>query len=170
MLMLAFPAQLLMAAPQPYQDLEEDQLTQVVVQKFPKQEKYARLVVRYALWHERQNPGLKWPKAKDILAVVSVESGFNPEAVHPIGPSVGLMQINAGAHKVSVSELKQIGPNMKRGYELLVYLRAKTRSDAEALIAYNAGLGGMKSICKNSKKCVTTYVLKVSRAKQNFKG
>lgn len=160
---LSFPAWITMT--EPAIDVEEDNLTWIVVNHFKQREAHARLIVRHALWLERDNPDVEWPKATDVLAVIAVESAFTTDAIHPIGPSVGLMQINAGAHRVSVSELKQIGPNIKRGYDLLTYLRAKTSSDSKALIAYNAGLGKLKKICGDKKICVTGYVQKVLKTK-----
>ena len=67
----------------------------------------------------------------DILSIIRIESGFNPNALNR--NSIGLMQVNDGSW-----ELVQ---NMTQGAALLRQYFIMTHSKAGAIEAYNVGIG-----------------------------
>ena len=75
-----------------------------------------------------------FPKREDILAVIQVESRFDPKAHNR--KSQGLMQVNNGGFEVE--------GNIKKGSALLHSCYKETGSEKGALLCYNVGLGGYK--------------------------
>lgn len=120
---------------------------------------FAKSTVDLAYKHSQPS----FPTPIDILAVVAVESSFNKDAGHRIGPSIGLMQINRSAHKDNASFDPE--KNIAFGAKLLADYRKNTRSTSQALVAYNAGPGNVKRVCKGQKQCSSPYVKKVMLAK-----
>lgn len=79
-----------------------------------------------------------------VTALVEAESGWNPNAVGDSGHSVGLGQLHdqgAGAG-MSVEDRKNPDINLRRTCEYLRAMVDNTPSIADALSAYNQGLGG----------------------------
>ncbi|MCL2062252.1 MAG: lytic transglycosylase domain-containing protein [Firmicutes bacterium] len=88
-----------------------------------------------------------------VHAVIFAESGYNPNAVSPKG-AVGLMQLMPQtarfcALKINVAfhEEKLTDPhyNLQLGVFYLSYLLEKFNSEADAIAAYNAGEGNVRS-------------------------
>lgn len=79
-----------------------------------------------------------------VLAVVSVESGFRPEAVSPKGAQ-GLMQLMPGtSRELGVADPFDPGQNLDGGVRHLGALLAVYDGDlTRALAAYNAGQGAV---------------------------
>lgn len=78
-----------------------------------------------------------------ILAIMSNESKFNYKAVSPTGP-LGLMQVAFGWHKDKVdtpAELFDPKKNIFVGTQIVAEYGAKTNTEAEMLIRYNAQPG-----------------------------
>jgi soluble lytic murein transglycosylase-like protein len=78
-----------------------------------------------------------------ILAMIDVESRFDPFAVSPVG-AVGLMQVMPfWPRQLGVqNQLVRIGPNIRMGCEILrFYLRAEHLDWRRALARYNGSLG-----------------------------
>ncbi len=75
-----------------------------------------------------------------IMAMIQVESGFNPRAVSSKG-AMGLMQLMpATARELGVSDPFDIEDNIMGGVKYLRYLSEKYKGNLElALAAYNAG-------------------------------
>ena len=78
--------------------------------------------------------GLLFPTARDVMAVMWVESRFNPKAVN--GKSKGLMQVNGGSFVPWV--------NINQGVNMLQDLHSVLGNPKAAFLAYNSGLGGYK--------------------------
>jgi soluble lytic murein transglycosylase-like protein len=80
-----------------------------------------------------------------VLAVASVESGFEPNAVSPKG-ALGLMQLMpATASSLGVTDAFDPETNLEGGSRYLAELIALYRGDlTKVLAAYNAGPGAVK--------------------------
>lgn len=93
----------------------------------------------------------------EILAIISVESEFNPKALSADGTSIGLMQINAPAHKVSKQSVASIKDNLKFGISLLSEYKKLAKSQKESWRMYNTGPG----MAQKCKLCGREYAQKV---------
>jgi membrane-bound lytic murein transglycosylase MltF len=83
-----------------------------------------------------------FPSRNDILAIIAVESNFNPKAYHK--GSVGLMQIEKRSHRklISGKYLYDIDANIKAGSVILhQYFITLGNDKKAAILAYNAGIG-----------------------------
>ena len=78
-----------------------------------------------------------------VLALIEVESRFDPWAVSPAG-AVGLMQVMPfWPSQLGVqNQLVRVAPNIRMGCEILrYYLRAEHRNWSRALARYNGSVG-----------------------------
>lgn len=146
-------------------DREVEQLSSHISQTWKLDYSIARKYVDLAVKHEKSTG---FPSRYDILAVTQVESGFRANAKDSKSPSVGLMQVNAKAHKMPKQTLLDPEKNIEKGAEILHEYRKKAKSDRDAFIMYNAGPGGYASICAGKKSCTTPYSAKVQKAKAEF--
>lgn len=82
-----------------------------------------------------------FPTMADVLAIVAVESSFNPRARHK--GSMGLMQINLPAHKNKLKgkDVFNVQTNIAYGISILRDYYLATGSRDAAVLAYNAGIG-----------------------------
>lgn len=81
------------------------------------------------------------------LAVIEVESSYNPDAVSSDGKSIGAMQIHEVNHKtlkkaLGEDELSSLRANTRAGCFLLGAYLEKYGNESMALMAYNLGEGG----------------------------
>lgn len=87
----------------------------------------------------------RFPRTEDVLAVVAVESGFNPKAEN--AGAYGLMQIQYNHHKERVdSKTDLFDPlqNMRAGVKILnEYFHGVNQDPDSAVLAYQAGIGGL---------------------------
>lgn len=143
--------------PVPVVSRAERSLKEFIVDKFKRSEAEAFEIVKAAYRYGRST----FPTPLDVLAVIGVESSFDPKAVHPIGPSIGLMQINAKAHREEPKGLENIAFNVQRGVEILTQY-SRGRTEEIALLAYNVGPAYALN-CEDV--CSLTYVTKVRRMK-----
>lgn len=85
-----------------------------------------------------------FPKAADILAVIAIESKFDPTAKN--AGAFGLMQIQYGHHKArfqSKTDLMDPLYNIRAGTAILHEYNVALRGNKEAtILAYQAGIGG----------------------------
>ena len=79
-----------------------------------------------------------------VHAVISAESGYEPDAVSPAG-AIGMMQVMpATAAEYGVKNLHDPIANIDVGTRHLKYLLRKYKNISHALAAYNAGEGTMQ--------------------------
>jgi hypothetical protein len=90
----------------------------------------------------KRDPALQLPPDL-VLALIEVESRFDPWAVSPAG-AVGLMQVMPfWPRQLGVqNELVRVAPNIRMGCEILrYYLRAENHNWSRALARYNGSVG-----------------------------
>ena len=90
----------------------------------------------------KRDPTLKLPPDL-VLALIEVESRFDPWAVSPAG-AVGLMQVMPfWPRQLGVqNQLVRVAPNIRIGCEILrYYLRAENHNWSRALARYNGSVG-----------------------------
>ena len=110
-------------------------LKQAVVKKYELDKDKARSIVWQVF---RETSGKVFPKPEHVLAIIGIESSFNPKAQN--GRHLGLMQVQEGLWG-SREELLHSGTNIKKGIEILEEYYRLTGSIEGALISYNAGIG-----------------------------
>lgn len=106
----------------------------------------------------RETDSKSFPSPDQVLAVIKTESNFIPTAGHRVGPSLGLMQVNVGIHRLK--NPYSVDENIRAGVKLLREYHSKTKDETMALMYYNMGPAGTKRACR--KKCVSQYVAKVN--------
>lgn len=122
---------------QQYDEVEE--LTQMIVKNRKVNPTFAKQVVLLAKKYE--DP--VFPKARDILAIVGIESNFRPNAISNLkrDPALGLMQVRAGVWKIDKKELADVEQQIRHGALILKHYYVKTKGDIpKAISAYNHGL------------------------------
>ena len=99
-----------------------------------------REIVELAHKYERET----FPKAQDILAVIGVESRFDPEAKSGLrtDPALGLMQVRPGVWKLEPEDLEDMENQVKIGSDILAHYYRRYRDKRTTLMAYNAGPTG----------------------------
>ena len=101
-----------------------------------------RLAMSYANWVLESST--KWSvDPMTVMAVMSVESGFNYQLVSS-GNAVGLMQVIHSWHKEKVDKASLLDPrtNIDVGTQIISEYKNMSSSEAEALLRYNGSLGG----------------------------
>lgn len=110
------------------------------------------------LAYEYQDP--EFPKAEDILAIIGVESSFNPESRSGLrkDPALGLMQVRPGIWNLNPKELESMESQIKYGTIILKRYYNKLGNAEDAIQAYNLGLTKFRRGGRN-----TRYVAKYQR-------
>lgn len=112
-----------------------------------------------------ETKGRKFPTLADTLAVIQVESNFNPKAAYR--GNYGLMQLNKRVHNIqSVNTAKDVKFNIKKGVNYLEELHTDhgINSRLKLFNSYNVGPTASKRGEKNDD-----YVSKVMKARSSFK-
>jgi soluble lytic murein transglycosylase-like protein len=120
-------------------DPEVQKLTKDVLKKYKIDPAVAANIVELVKKHE--DP--VFPKAKDLLAIIGIESSFNSKAVSGLkkDPALGLTQIRPGVWGLNPSELSQdIEKQISKSSEILSKYNAKLKDPKKAVHAYNIGL------------------------------
>jgi len=83
-----------------------------------------------------------FPKAVDILAIVGVESSFDPSAKSQLrhDPALGLMQVRPGIWNIKPSDLGTVEQQIKHGAQILSLYYKKLGNAEDAVTAYNIGI------------------------------
>lgn len=113
-------------------------MTDLIIKKYKVAPELASQVVNLAHKYE----GSAFPKATDLLALIGVESSFNPAAVSGLSkdPAVGLMQVRPGMWGLEPDDIDGIEEQIKHGAHVLKKYYAKLGDKESAIKAYNIGL------------------------------
>lgn len=106
-----------------------------------------------------------------LHAVISAESGYNPQAISRAG-AVGMMQLMPGTAKMlGVTDSYDVLQNMEGGAKYLSGLLAKFNNKRLALAAYNAGPGAVRKYNNQIPpyKETQNYVKKVMGYYQSYR-
>lgn len=138
------PAHVVLPAPKPQFSPQEVEMAKKISERYNIEYDDALEIVRLA--HKYAKP--TFPHAKDILAIVGVESSFDPGAVSGLrrDPAVGLMQVRPKIWGLNPEELhNNIEKQIATGSDILhLYYKKLHRRDA-AVAAYNVGMGEYRS-------------------------
>jgi soluble lytic murein transglycosylase-like protein len=146
--------------------LTAQQMISIASQKYKVSPKIVRQAVKAAIKY--QDP--VFPRAEHILAVVGVESGFNPKAKSQLAsdPAIGLTQIRPEASGIGAAQLATIDGQIKHGASMLKQYYKRFGSIDAALHAYNVGPGNHLKSQENPKKGNPRYAPKVNAELQRY--
>ena len=128
---------------------QQGPMVQQVTNKYNITPQLAKEVVALAYKYEHPD----FPTAKDILAIVGVESSFRPEVQSKLkkDPGRGLMQVRAGVWNLDPEELNDIEANIKHGSQILHKYYTKLQNKQAAVQAYNVGITDYRKGIKNPR-------------------
>lgn len=118
---------------------EVAELTRAVLAKYDIDKANAERIVKLAKKHEAST----FPKAKDILAIIGIESSFNPKAVSGLkhDPAIGLTQVRPGIWNLDKAKLAgSVEEQIKVGADILKKYYERLHSKDQAVGAYNVGI------------------------------
>lgn len=126
------------------QQIDRFEMANKISTRFKVSQQLTKQVVGYAQKYERDS----FPKAKDIIAIIGIESSFKPAAVSKLArdPAVGLTQIRpvVWRHKYSRTSLNDPENQVKYGAEILSHYFDVLGSREAAVEAYNIGITAYK--------------------------
>lgn len=143
-------------------EIDRAELARTIAKKYRVSRKLVQQVVGLAYKYEDPT----FPKAADILAIVGIESSFNPKSRSRLrrDPAIGLMQVRPGIWNISLAELRSIESNIKHGANILRHYYKKLGSAEAAVQAYNLGLTKFRKGGRN-KRYVAKYRLELAHNK-----
>ena len=111
-----------------------------------------------------------FPRVDDIIAIIGVESSFQPNAVSGLkkDPARGLMQIRPGVWKIPPHELMDIEKNIKYGSKILRKYYERLGDKEAAIQAYNVGITAFRR-GKTNERYLQKYKIEkrnIARAQQ----
>lgn len=118
---------------------EVEALTKDVLKKYKINPALAANIVELVKKHEHS----VFPKARDLLAIIGIESSFNSKAISNLkkDPALGLTQIRPGVWGLNPSEFSQdIEQQISKSSEILAKYNKKLGDPKKAVHAYNIGL------------------------------
>ena len=137
-------------------------LTEKILSKYDVNPKLAARIAKAAIKYERST----FPKREDILAIIGIESSFNPSSVSSLAhdPAIGLMQIRPHKWNIKPSSLKTIDGQVRQGAEILHRYYNNLQTVPGTVHAYNVGIGNFKS----GKRLNPDYVQKFNIEKKLY--
>mgnify|MGYP001245853986 FL=1 len=138
-------------------------LTDIVVKKYNIDYDLAGEIVTLAKKHEKKS----FPKTEDLLAIIGIESSFNPQAVSGlrVDPAVGLTQIRPNVWGLDAGDLKgDIEKQISTSSDILSKYSKHLNSKEDAVHAYNVGLTAFQRGDYNPN-----YVAKFANEKQLYR-
>jgi soluble lytic murein transglycosylase-like protein len=94
-----------------------------------------------------------FPKRDDLLAVIGIESSFNPTKKSPLrrDPAIGLMQVRPGVWNIKRKNLKTVDAQIATGAAILSQYYSKLGDKDAALNAYNVGITAHRRGVQNTR-------------------
>lgn len=108
-----------------------------------------------------------FPKAEDILAVVGIESSFNPKAQSKLkrDPAKGLMQVRPGVWGLDHAVLADVENQIRIGADILSHYYDKLKDEDAAIHAYNVGITNLRK----GRGLNPGYVSKFNKERQLYR-
>lgn len=147
--------QVVLPAPKPQIDPQQQKMAQQIAAKYKIDPDDAMQIVQLAHKYEKQT----FPKARDILAIIGVESSFDPDAVSGLrrDPAVGLMQVRPKIWGLTPEELQgNVEKQIETGSDILHLYYKKLRHRDAAVAAYNVGMSEFRN-GNNAEGYVSKY-------------
>jgi soluble lytic murein transglycosylase-like protein len=152
------------AMPQPPAQTSVKELSQMILDKYGSSvdPHTAMQVAKAAKKYEK--PG--FPRAEDILAIVGIESSFDPESVSGLkhDPARGLMQVRPKIWNLTPKSLSTIDKQIKVGSTILHHYYQKLGTVPSAVHAYNVGLTNFN----HKKNLNPEYVRRFNAERQQY--
>lgn len=136
--------------------VQRTELAKSIAKKYRVDLDLVQQVVNLAYKHQDET----FPKAEDILAIIGVESSFNPRSRSGLrrDPALGLMQVRPGIWNLRPEQLGSIESQIKYGTIILKRYYKKLGNVEDTIQAYNIGLTKFRRGGRN-----TRYVAKYQR-------
>lgn len=133
------PTQHVLPVPKKQIDPKQQKAAELIASKYKVDLNDALDIVQLAHKYEKQN----FPKAKDLLAIIGIESSFNPDAISGLkrDPAVGLTQVRPKVWGLDPESLKDPEIAIKAGADILHLYYRKLHNKQAAVAAYNVGWG-----------------------------
>lgn len=132
--------------------------TAKIVQRYRVDTDIAQAVAESASRHQHQT----FPTATDIIAIVAIESSFNPNAKSNLktDPALGLTQIRNVVWKKQIAgdDMSIIDNQIKHSAAILAHYYDRTKDKDAAIMAYNVGITAVLKGRKNEN-----YLMKYNR-------
>jgi hypothetical protein len=123
--------------------IEIDKLTDIVLDKYKIDPKKAEEIVKLTKKYESPS----FPTAADLLAVIGIESSFNPAAKSNLkhDKAIGLTQVRPKIWGIHASDLKgNMDKQIELSADILEKYYQKLGSKDKAIHAYNVGLTNVR--------------------------
>lgn len=149
-------APVVLPVPKPQADAAHVKMAQQIAAKYKIDQEDALEIVQLAHKYEKQS----FPKAKDILAIIGVESSFDAEAVSGLkrDPAVGLMQVRPKVWGLNAQELQgNVEKQIATGSDILHLYYKKLHHRDAAVAAYNVGMSEFRG-GNNAEGYVSKYM------------
>jgi hypothetical protein len=124
-------------------EAEIEKLVDIVTSKYNVDTALARHIVLLAKKYEKP----VFPRATDLLAIIGIESSFNPRAVSGLrrDPAVGLTQIRPKVWGLNPHELRSnMEQQVSTASDILAKYRSRLRSVDDTVHAYNVGMSAFR--------------------------
>lgn len=144
-------------------DSKLKRLADTVVKKYKIDYDLASEIVTLTKKHEKKS----FPRAEDLLAIIGIESSFNPHAVSGLryDPAVGLTQIRPNVWGLDAGSLKSnIEQQISTSSDILSKYNRHLNNKEDAVHAYNVGLTAFQRGDYNPN-----YVSKFSNERQLYR-
>lgn len=142
-------------------ELSSEDLVGVVIANYDIAKTEAEKIVNLAKKYEKPS----FPQAKDILAVIGIESSFDKNAKSGLkkDPAIGLTQIRPKIWGIKPAVLKgNVEEQIKKASEILAEYYHKLGSEEKAIDAYNVGITNHKK-GKNNPNYVKKWKLELAK-------
>lgn len=125
------------------------ELSKTIAAKYRVDKELVMKVVNLAYEYEDKT----FPKAEDILAIIGVESSFNPKSKSNLrsDPALGLMQVRPGVWNIDPDHLDTVEMQIKYGVDILRHYYKKLGNAEDAIQAYNLGLTRFRRGGRNTR-------------------